>query len=149
VSTYDLKPEMSAYEVTDKAIEAINNNDYDFIILNYANCDMVGHTGDIKAAIKAVEAVDDNLSRLIPALKNSNYQILITADHGNVEQMILNGKPHTAHTLNKVPCILISDSNYELSEDGKLADIAPTILELMEIEKPKEMTGTSLLKEES
>jgi len=149
VSTYDLKPEMSAYEVTDKAIEAINNNDYDFIILNYANCDMVGHTGDIKAAIKAVEAVDDNLSRLIPALKNNNYQILITADHGNVEQMILNGKPHTAHTLNKVPCILISDSNYELSEDGKLADIAPTILELMEIEKPKEMTGKSLLKEES
>ncbi|MFP4456416.1 MAG: 2,3-bisphosphoglycerate-independent phosphoglycerate mutase [Clostridia bacterium] len=149
VATYDLKPEMSAYEVTKKTIETISEIDYDFIILNYANCDMVGHTGDISAAIKAVEAVDDNLSKLIPALISKGYQILITADHGNVEQMIVNDKPHTAHTLNKVPFIMISDENFELKGKGKLGDIAPTVLDLLKIDKPKEMTGESLLIKEN
>lgn len=149
VTTYDLQPEMSAYEVTRKTIETISEKDYDFIILNYANCDMVGHTGDISAAIKAVEAVDDNLANLIPALRNKDYQILITADHGNVEQMLVNGKPHTAHTLNKVPFIMISNRNFKLKDTGKLGDIAPTVLKLMCIDKPKEMTGESLLSEEN
>ncbi len=149
VATYDLKPEMSAYEITKKTTEILSEKAYDFIILNYANCDMVGHTGDLDAAIKAVETVDDNLSELIPVLINKNYQILVTADHGNVEQMIVNGKPHTAHTLNKVPFILICDQEFKLQDGGKLGDIAPTILTLMSIDKPKEMTGVSLLNEES
>jgi 2,3-bisphosphoglycerate-independent phosphoglycerate mutase len=145
VATYDMQPEMSADEVTDEAIHAISENMYDFVILNYANCDMVGHTGDISAAIKAVEAVDKNLGRLVTFLKQKNYQILITADHGNAEQMIVDGKPHTAHTSNLVPLIAVTNKERILKNNGKLGDIAPTILDLMEIDKPSEMTGNSLI----
>ncbi len=148
VATYDLQPEMSAFELTKQAIEAIDKNNYDFIILNYANCDMVGHTGNIEAAIKAVEAVDKNLARLIPFLINNNYEILVTADHGNAEKMLLEGKPHTAHTSNLVPLIAITSENFLMADLGKLGDIAPTILDLMEIDKPIEMTGNSLVDKE-
>lgn len=148
IATYDLQPEMSAYEITERTIDAISKKNYDFIVLNYANCDMVGHTGNLQAAIKAVEAVDDNLHRLVPALVAKDYYVLITADHGNAEQMIANNSPHTAHTLNKVPFALIGKENCKLKKNGKLGDIAPTILELMNIKKPKEMTGNSLLNKE-
>lgn len=151
VETYDQKPEMSAYEVTEKVLEAIKSDKYDAIILNYANTDMVGHTGSLSAAIKAVEAVDECVGKVVALVEEKQGNMLITADHGNAEQMIdyKTGEPHTAHTTNPVPLILVtSDSSLKLKEGGKLADLAPTMLDLMNLEKPQEMTGTSLLDRE-
>lgn len=147
VKTYDLKPEMSAYEITDKLIKQINENQYDFIVVNYANADMVGHSGKLDPSIKACEVIDECLAQLELVINDNNGKMLITADHGNIENMIdNNNQPHTSHTINPVPLILISnDSNISLN-NGSLADIAPTILQLMNIEKPKEMTGKSLIK---
>ena len=148
VETYDQKPEMSAYEVTDKVVEALENDKYDAVILNFANTDMVGHTGSLEAAIKAVEAVDKCVGRIVKVIEEKKGNLIITADHGNAEQMIdyKTGEPHTAHTTNPVPIILITDNpNYKLKENGKLADLAPTMLDLMGLEKPEEMTGESLL----
>ena len=147
VETYDMKPEMSAYEVTQKVVEAINSEKYNCIILNYANPDMVGHTGSLSAAIKAVEAVDECVGKVITAIESQKANLIITADHGNAEQMIdyKTGEPHTAHTTNLVPLILISERENIKLREGKLADIAPTLLELMGLEKPKEMTGESLI----
>ena len=146
VATYDLKPEMSEPEVTEKVVEAINSGKYDSIILNYANSDMVGHTGSMEAAIKALEAVDDGVGKVVEAMKNNGGVLLITADHGNSEQMIdyTTGEPHTAHTTNPVPLILVGMENVKV-KSGKLADLAPTMLDIMGIEKPAEMTGESLL----
>ena len=145
VETYDLKPEMSAYEVTDKLVEAILSKKYNVIILNYANSDMVGHTGSLEAAIKAVEAVDICIGRVVEAIEQVEGVLLITADHGNSEQMIdyKTGEPHTAHTTNPVPLVLVG-KDVKLRE-GRLADLTPTMLDIMEIEKPKEMTGESLI----
>ena len=148
VETYDMKPEMSAYEVTDKVLEAISQDKYDAIILNYANTDMVGHTGSLPAAIKAVEAVDECVGKVVKLVEEKQGNLLITADHGNAEQMIdyKTGEPHTAHTTNPVPIILVTaNKEYKLKENGKLADLAPTMLDLMGIKQPEEMTGESLL----
>lgn len=148
VNTYDLQPEMSSVEVTDKVIAAIKSGRFDVIILNYANCDMVGHTGKLSAAIKAVEAVDTGVGRLFEVLLETGGQAIVTADHGNAEMMVnpVTGGPHTAHTTNLVPCVLVNGpAGRKLSSGGKLADIAPTILDLLNIEKPIEMTGQSLL----
>ena len=148
VATYDLKPEMSAYEVTDRVLKEIESGKYDVVIMNYANCDMVGHSGILKAAIAAVEAVNISVGRVEELVKKLGGITMITADHGNAEQMYdtTTHGPHTAHTCNKVPFILISDKkDLKLRNDGILADIAPTILELLGIEKPKEMTGRSLI----
>ena len=148
VETYDMKPEMSAYEVTDKVCDALENDRFDVIILNFANTDMVGHTGSMQAAIKAVEAVDTCIGRIVKIIEEKQGNLLITADHGNAEQMIdyKTGEPHTAHTTNPVPAILVTpNKNFKLKENGKLADLAPTILDIMGIEKPEEMTGESLL----
>lgn len=149
VPTYDLKPEMSAYEVTETVIEKINNKEYDFIVLNYANPDMVGHTGNYEAAVKAVEFVDDCLNKVITAIDEQNGTAIIVSDHGNCEQMAYyeTGEPYTAHSSNKVPFILVSRKlkDCSLREGGILADIAPTILDIFAIEKPEEMTGSSLI----
>ena len=148
VATYDLKPEMSAYEVCDKLVEAIKSCKYDMIIINFANPDMVGHTGIENAAIKAVEAVDECVGKAVEALKSVDGQMFICADHGNAEQLVDygTGAPFTAHTTNPVPFILVNyDSAYTLREGGCLADIAPTLIEMMGMEQPKEMTGKSLL----
>ena len=148
VETYDMKPEMSAYEVTDKVCEALENDKYDVVILNYANTDMVGHTGSLQAAIKAVEAVDECVGKIVKIIEEKQGNLLITADHGNAEQMIdyKTGEPHTAHTTNPVPIILVTaNKEYKLKENGKLADLAPTMLDLMGIKQPEEMTGESLL----
>lgn len=146
VATYDLKPEMSAYEVTDELVDKIEKDTYGLIIANYANPDMVGHTGVVDAAVKAVETVDKCLEKVIKAARDNNYNIIITADHGNCEQMKELGKdtPYTAHTTNQVPLILIG-KDVEL-EEGILADIAPTILDLMGLEKPEEMTENSIIR---
>ena len=147
VATYDLKPEMSAYEVTEKVVNAINSNKYDTIILNYANPDMVGHTGSLPAAIKAVETIDECVEKVVKTVLEHDGKLIITADHGNCEQMIdyKTGEPHTAHTTNPVPLILVSnDANLKI-ESGKLADLAPTMLELLGLEQPEEMTGKSIL----
>ena len=148
VETYDLKPEMSAYEVTEKVCEALNNDRYDVVILNFANTDMVGHTGSLPAAIKAVETVDECVGKIVKIIEEKQGNLIITADHGNAEQMIdyKTGEPHTAHTTNPVPIILVTpDKELKLKTGGKLADLAPTMLELMNLEKPAEMTGESLL----
>ena len=147
VETYDMKPEMSAYEVTEKVLEAINSKKYNCIILNYAHPDMVGHTGNLPAAIKAIETIDECVGKVVGAINAQKANLLITADHGNAEQMIdyKTGEPHTAHTTNLVPLILISEKENVKLKEGKLADLAPTILELMGIEKPEEMTGESLI----
>ena len=149
VATYDLQPEMSAFEVADKACELILSKKYDVMILNFANCDMVGHTGVMEAARKAVEAVDECVERVVNAILEVGGQVLITADHGNAEQMIdeATGEPFTAHSTNPVPLVLVSkeNKNAKLKEGGILADLAPTMLELMRIPQPKEMTGSSLL----
>jgi len=151
VETYDQKPEMSAYEVTDKVLEAIKSDKYDSIILNYANTDMVGHTGSLEAAKKAVETVDECVGKVLELVEEKQGNILITADHGNAEQMVdyTTGEPHTAHTTNPVPLILVANNkNLKLKSGGKLADLAPTMLDLMNLEKPEEMTGNSLLDKE-
>jgi 2,3-bisphosphoglycerate-independent phosphoglycerate mutase len=146
VATYDLQPEMSAPELTDKAVEAIGSGRYDMIVLNFANPDMVGHTGSLPAAIRAVETVDTCLDRIAEAVKAQGGALLVTADHGNCEMMRdpVTGGPHTAHTTNKVPVLLMGGPAPAL-EDGRLADIAPTLLALMELKQPAEMTGRSLL----
>ena len=145
VETYDMKPEMSALEVTENVLNAIHSRKYDSIILNFANPDMVGHTGNIDAVIKALETLDDCVERIVEAIEHENGILLITADHGNCEQMIdyKTGEPHTAHTTNPVPLVLIG-KDAKLKE-GRLADLAPTMLDLMGIEKPYEMTGESLI----
>ncbi len=150
VATYDEKPEMSAYEVTDKLLAAIEAGKFDFIVVNYANTDMVGHTGDLKAAIKAVEAVDDCLGKVIKATLTRDGAVLITADHGNAEKMFdeTSHQPHTAHTTNLVPVIIIANelrSKHPQIREGKLGDIAPTLLQLLKLKQPTEMTGNSLL----
>ncbi len=148
VATYDLKPEMSAPEVCEKLVDAIKSQKYDVIIINFANPDMVGHTGVQKAAIQAIEVVDGCVGKAVDAIKEVNGQLFICADHGNAEQLIdyETGAPFTAHTTNPVPFILVNaDPSYTLREGGCLADIAPTLIELMGMEQPKEMTGKSLL----
>jgi 2,3-bisphosphoglycerate-independent phosphoglycerate mutase len=148
VATYDLQPEMSALEVTDEVLLAIAGNQYEAIIMNFANPDMVGHTGNITAAISAIETIDACLEKILHAAKEKNAAIFLTADHGNLELMHdpQSGMPHTAHTTFPVPLILVGvNGNYSLAENGKLADIAPTILDYLKIEKPQEMTGNSLL----
>lgn len=150
VATYDLKPEMSAYEVTDKVLAAINSDKYDVIILNYANCDMVGHTGVFDAAVKAVQTVEGCMDKIVAAVLAKGGSALITADHGNADKMIdENGKPFTAHTTNLVPFILVSEQykNVRLKEGGILADIAPTMLTVMGEEVPAEMTGKCLIED--
>jgi 2,3-bisphosphoglycerate-independent phosphoglycerate mutase len=147
VKTYDLQPEMSAPAVTDHLVEAITGGKYDVIICNYANCDMVGHTGVIDAAIKAVEAVDASLQRIVDALLAVDGRLLLTADHGNIEQMVdkETGQPHTAHTTNPVPLVYVGGDR-PLASGGSLSDLAPTMLAILGIEQPIEMTGRSLLK---
>lgn len=147
VATYDLQPEMSAPEVTDKLIEAIHSEQYAFICVNYANPDMVGHSGVMAAAIAAVEAIDQALGRVIQAASEVNMSILVTADHGNVEQMLdpKTGGVMTSHSTNPVPLVLVSNQQVQLLEEGALCDLAPTALALMGLEQPKEMTGHSLL----
>lgn len=145
VETYDMKPEMSALEVTEKVLEAIHSRKYDSIILNFANPDMVGHTGNVEAVIKALEALDVCVDKIVKAIEEEHGVLLITADHGNCEQMIdyKTGEPHTAHTTNPVPLVLVG-KDAKLKE-GRLADLAPTMLDLIGIEKPEEMTGESLI----
>jgi 2,3-bisphosphoglycerate-independent phosphoglycerate mutase len=148
VATYDLQPEMSAYKVCEGLVNAIKSDKYDVIIVNFANPDMVGHTGVEAAAIKAVEAVDECVGKVVAAIKEADGQLFICADHGNAEQLIdyETGAPFTAHTTNQVPFILVNyDPAYTLREGGCLADIAPTLIEMMGMEQPKEMTGKSLL----
>ena len=149
VATYDLQPEMSAYEVAEKACEMIRSGNYDVMILNFANPDMVGHTGVMEAAVKACEAVDECVGKVVAAIREVGGEVIITADHGNSEMMIdpETKGPFTAHTTNLVPCILVSDArkNAKLKEGGILADLAPTILELMGLPKPEEMEGSSLI----
>ncbi len=145
VATYDLQPEMSAVEVTDKVVEAIKSNTYDAIILNFANCDMVGHTGVVVAAVKAVETTDACVGRVVAALNEVGGVALITADHGNAEKLMdEEGKPYTAHTTNKVP-LIVTDKNVVLRNDGILADLAPTMLEMLNVEVPTQMTAKTLL----
>ncbi len=145
VKTYDLKPEMSAYEVTNKVIEAIEKDYYDLIVLNFANPDMVGHTGNLDACIKALEALDSCMTNILDAVFRHDYAMIVTADHGNSEHMInADGTKNTAHTNNLVPLALVNYQNVKL-RNGRLSDISPTILEILEIEKPKEMTGNSLI----
>ncbi|QLK25914.1 2,3-bisphosphoglycerate-independent phosphoglycerate mutase [Natrinema zhouii] len=149
VPTYDLQPEMSAPEVTDTAAETIESDDPDVLVLNYANPDMVGHTGDYEAAIEAVEAVDTQLSRLVETLEESGAHVLITADHGNADDMGTEEDPHTAHTYNEVPLVYVAPDGTAggrtVREGGTLADIAPTMLEVIDLDQPPEMTGESLL----
>jgi len=148
VATYDLKPQMSAYEVCDKLVEAIKSDKYDVVIINFANPDMVGHTGVVDAAVKAVEAVDECVGKAVDAIKEVDGVMFICADHGNAEQLVdyETGDPFTAHTTNEVPFILVNyDSAYTLREGGCLADIVPTLIEIMGKEQPAEMTGKSLL----
>ena len=148
VATYDLQPEMSVYEVCENLVNAINTEKYDVIICNFANPDMVGHTGVFEAAVKACEAVDECVGEVVQAIKKVDGQMFLCADHGNSEQLVdyETGEPLTAHTTNPVPFILINaDPKYSLKDNGRLCDIIPTLLELMEIEKPAEMTGESLL----
>lgn len=146
VATYDLQPEMSAYEVTDKLVAAIKTGKYDMIILNYANCDMVGHTGVFEAAVKAVEAVDECVGKVVTAIREMDGVALITADHGNADKMIdADGSPFTAHTTNLVPFCVVGYP-CELREGGRLADIAPTMLKIIGLPQPAEMTGESIIK---
>jgi 2,3-bisphosphoglycerate-independent phosphoglycerate mutase len=148
VATYDLQPEMSALEVTDEAVRRLSTPEYGFFVLNYANADMVGHTGIIPAAVRAVETVDTCLGRIVAAVASRGGLAIVTADHGNAEQMIdpATGGPHTAHTLNPVPVFVAGGGNHPL-RSGILADVAPTLLELLGIEPPPEMTGTSLVRD--
>jgi 2,3-bisphosphoglycerate-independent phosphoglycerate mutase len=147
VATYDLKPEMSAFEVTDKLVAAIDSKQYDVIICNYANPDMVGHTGDLQAAIKAIETVDTCLGRVVDAQLARGGEVLVTADHGNAELMrdAATGQPYTAHTLNLVPLIFVGRRHATLAETGALEDISPTLLKMMGLQQPPEMTGESLV----
>ncbi len=146
VATFDLKPEMSAYEVTDAVIERIESGKYDFIVLNYANCDMVGHTGVFDAAVKAVQTVDECVARVVEAVRKAGGISLITADHGNADQMVYeDGSPFTAHTTNPVPVIVVDYPCQLRQSGGCLGDIAPTLLDIMGLEQPSEMTGKTLI----
>ncbi len=147
VATYDLQPEMSAPQVAGEVVAAVESGRFDFIVVNFANCDMVGHTGVLAAAVKAIEAVDVAVGRIVEAVIGSGGAAIITADHGNAEQMIEgDGKPRTAHTANRVPMVYISGQKAELRHDGRLADLAPTILTILGVPVPPEMTGKTLLK---
>ena len=146
VATYDLKPEMSAYEVKDKLVGAINTQEYDFIVVNFANGDMVGHTGVYNAIAKAVWAVDNCVREVIEAAKANGYEAIIIADHGNADNAInADGTPNTAHSLNPVPFIYVTDNNSATVKDGRLADVAPSILHIMGLEQPADMTGENLI----
>ncbi|MBE0448049.1 MAG: 2,3-bisphosphoglycerate-independent phosphoglycerate mutase [Actinobacteria bacterium] len=147
VPTYDMKPEMSAPEVTDIVVDAVSSDKYDFIVVNYANGDMVGHTGIFEAAVKAAEVVDSSMGRIVEAVRAKGGVVYITADHGNADKMIdfIHNQPFTAHTTNRVPFYAIMNDHFKLRSDGILADVAPTILHIMNIEKPAEMTGKSLI----
>ncbi len=146
VATYDKKPEMSAREITDKLVSAIRSGQYGFILVNYANPDMVGHTGILEAAVKAVETLDECLGKVLQAAEETGTRVLITADHGNIEMMAdpSSGQPHTAHTTDPVPFIVVGE-NPRVKDGGLLADVAPTVLALLGIEQPAEMTGKSLI----
>jgi 2,3-bisphosphoglycerate-independent phosphoglycerate mutase len=148
VATYDLKPEMSAFELTDKLVKEIQGNHYDVIICNFANPDMVGHSGNLPATVKAIEAIDQCLGEILSALKSVGGELLITADHGNAEQMFdyKSNQPHTAHTTDPVPFIYVGRPAIIVNENSKLSDIAPTMLYLLNLPKPAEMTGQSILK---
>ena len=148
VATYDLKPEMSAYEVKEKLVENIKKDFYDFIVVNFANGDMVGHTGVYNAIAKAVVAVDNCVKDVIEAAKDTGYEAIIIADHGNADNAINpDGTPNTAHSLNPVPCIYVTDNNSAKIKDGRLADVAPTILHIMGLEQPADMTGENLIED--
>jgi len=145
VATYDMQPEMSAFEVTDKVLEALNKDIYDTVILNYANGDMVGHTGVISATVKAVETVDTCVGKIVDKVLEKGGVCLVTADHGNAEKMLAeDGSPHTAHTTNLVP-LIITDPSIKIRDGGILGDLTPTMLDYLNVEKPKEMTGESLI----
>lgn len=145
VATYDLQPEMSAYEVKDKLVEALGSRKYDFICLNFANGDMVGHTGVYEAIQKAVRAVDECVGEVVEAARANGYDVVQIADHGNADNAVNeDGTPNTAHSLNPVPIVVVSD-RVAAVEDGILADVAPTVLALMGVEKPAEMSGRSLV----
>lgn len=147
VATYDLKPEMSAYEVADKLTEAIRSEKYDFIVVNFANGDMVGHTGVYDAIEKAVKAVDKCVKEVVTAALAADYETIIIADHGNADHAInADGTPNTAHSLNPVPCVYVSKEKGATVANGRLADVAPTILHIMGLPQPKEMTGNDLVK---
>ena len=147
VATYDLQPEMSAYKITSALIERVRTNAPNLIVLNYANTDMVGHTGDFGAAMESAQAVDNCLNDLIPELLQKDYGIILIADHGNSDFMVNpDNSPNTAHTMNPVPIVFVSNEKNGTINTGKLADIAPTILDLMKIEIPKEMTGEIIIK---
>lgn len=146
VATYDLKPEMSAYEVKDKLVEAIKENKYDFIVVNFANGDMVGHTGIYEAIEKAVKAVDECVKEVVETAKATDYETIIIADHGNADNAInADGTPNTAHSLNPVPFIYVTENKNAKVEDGILADVAPSILHIMGLEQPADMTGKNLI----
>jgi len=147
VATFDMQPEMSAYEVCDNLVESIRSDKYDVIIVNFANPDMVGHTGIMEAAIKAIETVDECVGKTVDAILDVDGQMFICADHGNAEKLLdEDGEPFTAHTTNPVPFVLVNyDEDYTLREGGCLADIVPTMIEMMGMEQPAEMTGKSLL----
>jgi 2,3-bisphosphoglycerate-independent phosphoglycerate mutase len=149
VATYDLKPQMAAAQVTQAVVEAIRSGRYDFVLVNFANPDMVGHTGSLDAAIHAVEAVDAGVGALVEAAKEQGGAVIVTADHGNCELMKdpATGQPHTAHTLNPVPVVYINDRDpgAKLRPTGRLSDVAPTMLELLGLPQPAEMTGRSLI----
>ena len=146
VATYDLQPEMSAYEVTDALLEEIEADKFDAIILNFANPDMVGHSGMLEPTVKAIEVVDECLGKVVDAILAKGGKAIITADHGNADEVItLEGNPMTAHTTNPVP-VIVTKEGVELREGGILADLAPTMLDLLEVQKPEEMTGTTIIK---
>ncbi|HET7522060.1 MAG TPA: 2,3-bisphosphoglycerate-independent phosphoglycerate mutase [Bacillales bacterium] len=146
VATYDLKPEMSAYEVTDALVEEIEADKFDVIILNFANPDMVGHSGKLDPTVKAVEAVDECLGRVVEAIQNKGGLSIITADHGNADEVVTpEGKPMTAHTINPVP-VIVTKKGIELRDDGILADLSPTVLDLLNVDQPRQMTGKTLIK---
>ncbi len=148
VATYDLKPEMSAYEVKDKLVEAIKAEKYDFIVVNYANGDMVGHTGVYEAIEKAVVAIDDCVNQTVEAARKAGYEVIIIADHGNADHAVNeDGTPNTAHSLNPVPCIYVTDNADAKVANGRLADVAPSILHIMGLAQPEEMTGTCLIQD--
>ena len=148
VATYDLQPEMSAYEVKDKLVESIRKNEYDFIVVNFANGDMVGHTGVYGAIEKAVVAVDKCVGEVIDAVRETSYEAIIIADHGNADYAVnADGTPNTAHSLNPVPFIYITENKNAKVKNGILADVAPSILHLMGLQQPEDMTGEILIED--
>ena len=148
VATYDLKPEMSAFEVKDKLVEAIDTEKYDFIVVNYANGDMVGHTGVYEAIEKAVKAIDACVEGTVEAAKKHGYEVIIIADHGNADHALNDdGTPNTAHSLNPVPCVYVTENKNAKIKNGILADVAPTLLHIMGLPQPAEMTGKQLIED--